>query len=96
MNSGKLIKLNDSRSIYLLYNNDNDSYFFDDNIIKFRNIGKDFDVAIVNENYYQIKNDTLHVLDAASNPIFYFPIIWLNQIQMKINELFELGILTQN
>ncbi|MDD5649121.1 MAG: hypothetical protein PHF86_01700 [Candidatus Nanoarchaeia archaeon] len=90
MKSGKLLRISEERSIYILQNEDG-TYIDSNNVIKYRNL---FDIGIINESFVNLDaNGSVHVLDEAGNSKFYFPSIWLDTLSMKILELQELGII---
>jgi hypothetical protein len=93
MNSGKLLKISDERSIFIIQNED-DSYIAKDNTISYKNIGESFDIRIINESYVNIdaKNNA-HVLDASGNSKFHFPLMWLDTLSMKLYELQDSGLI---
>jgi len=91
--SGKLLRISDQRSIYIIMNDDGS--YVKDNIIRYLNIGANFEKKIINESNFYIDNGMLHVVDAVGNSKFHFPAIWIDTISMKIFELQELGILQQ-
>jgi hypothetical protein len=93
MKSGKLLRISDDRSIYII-ENDDDSYITNDKLISYRNIGKSFDIAVVEKAYVDVGVDQqVHVLDAVGNSKFHFPMIWLNTNMMKLYELQEMGLI---
>ena len=93
MNSGKLLKISDERSIFIIQNEDS-SYITKEGVISYRNIGESFEVKMLNESYTNIDSKgNLHVLDASGNSKFYFPIIWLDTNTMKLIELQNDGII---
>jgi hypothetical protein len=96
MNSGKLLKISDERSIYILENEDG-SYINKQELIRYRNIGASFEIAQIEEAFTMIDpNQTIHILDNSGKSKFHFPLVWLDTITMKVIELQELGILQIN
>jgi hypothetical protein len=93
MNSGKLLKISDERSIFIIQNED-ESYITKENVISYRNIGESFETKMINECYTNIDaKGNIHVLDAIGNSKFYFPAIWLDTNTMKLIELQNDGII---
>ena len=90
MNSGKLLRISNERSIYILQNDD-ESYISKDNVIRYRNIGEGFEIKMINESHTNVDpKGLIHVLDQAGNSKFHFPAIWLDTNTMKIIELQQL------
>ena len=94
MNSGKLLRISDERSVYILQNEDG-SYVSEQGLIRYRNIGASFDKSFINESFVDVdtKKQVLHVLDEAGKSKWFIPLVWLDTITMKILELQEMGIL---
>jgi hypothetical protein len=93
MKSGKLLKISDERSIYIIQNED-ESYIDKNNSIRYRNIGVSFDIHQINDSFVNIDNKgNMHVLDAVGNSKFYFPSVWLDTDMMAVYELQEKGII---
>jgi hypothetical protein len=96
MNSGKLLRITDDRSIYI-HENEDGSYIDEQAIIKYRNIGASFELAQVMEAYTMVDpNQSVHILDDAGKSKFHFPAIWLDTQMMKILELQESGLIKFN
>lgn len=93
MSSGKLLRISDERSIFIIQNED-ESYINKDNLIRYRNIGPTFELVIINESYTNLDStQQLHILDNSGNSKFHFPVIWLDTTHMKLIALQEEGIL---
>jgi len=90
---GKLLRINSDRSIFIVENEDG-SYISEEGEIKYKNIGKNFDMRLVNSAFVNIDSKGMvNVLDAVGNSVFFFPGIWLDTNQMKILGLVESGLL---
>jgi hypothetical protein len=91
MNNGKLLRITDERSVYILENEDG-SYVSETGLIRYRNIGPSFDTRMIQESYtdFDIKTQSLHVLDEAGKSKWHIPAVWLDTLSMKILELQEL------
>lgn len=93
MKSGKLLRISEERSIYIIQNAD-ESYIDENTIIKYRNVGNSFDIHQINESYVSFDDKgNIHVLDNVGNSKFYFPNVWLYTDEMKIMELIEKGLI---
>lgn len=90
--SGKLLKISEERSIYIIENVDG-SYIDNESIIHYRNIGKTFEIAQINTSFTQNDGQSIYILDEAGNSKFHFPIIWLDTNMMKLIELQEQGLI---
>ena len=96
MQSGKLLRITDDRSIYI-HENEDGSYIDDKSIIYYRNIGASFEIAQVMEAYTMVDpNQSVHILDDAGKSKFHFPSIWLDTQMMKIIDLQESGLIKIN
>lgn len=95
MKSGKLLKISNERSIYIIQNED-ESYITQDMLIRYRNIGENFKKALINESYCSLENGMINVLDATSKPKFHFPLIWLDTDAMKLQSLIEKEYIKMN
>ncbi|MFA5934996.1 MAG: hypothetical protein WC827_03875 [Candidatus Paceibacterota bacterium] len=76
--SGKYLKITDDWSIYVL-ENENGTYISNEGIIKYKNIGKDFDIRITFEDFITIEQGVVKVLNAVGNPKFHFPLAWISK-----------------
>lgn len=93
MNSGKLLKITDERYIFIIENEEGE-YVSKDMQIRYRNIGSNYEIAIINESPVRLNSKgNVEVLDAVGNPKFNFPAVWLDTDKMKILGLAEKGIL---
>lgn len=90
--SGKLLKITEDRSIYILQNEDG-SYIDSDYQIRYRNLGESFEMKLVQESYVNVDQEkgTVNVLDAAGKSKFHLPMIWLDTDYMKYVRLIESG-----
>jgi hypothetical protein len=87
MPNGKLIKLKEDYSIYILEAETGD--YITNNTIRYKNLGKGYNKSKVEENQVVIENNILFILE-ENKPIISFPVIWLDTTQMKFLELQEL------
>lgn len=95
MKSGKLLKISNERSIYIIENEDG-SYINEEMLIRYRNIGANFEKALINESYCSIEGGMVNVLDATLKPKFHFPLIWLDTDRMKLQSLIEKEYIKMN
>jgi len=95
MKSGKLLKISNERSIYIIQNED-ESYINNEMLIRYRNIGDNFEKVIVNESYCSIEQGIVSVLDVTSKPKFHFPLIWLDTNAMMLQSLIEKEYIKMN
>lgn len=93
MNSGKLLKISEERSVFILQNEDGE-YLTKEGVIKYRNIGESFELKMINESHTAIDpKGQIHVLDQSGNSKFHFPVIWLDTNTMKLIELQQSNII---
>lgn len=93
MKSGKLLKISDERSIFIIQNEDG-SYISTEMQINYRNIGTNFDHRLTQDAFVNITDKGIvEVLDAAGKAKFHFPAVWLDTNYMKFIELQESGLL---
>jgi hypothetical protein len=93
MNHGKLLRITDDWSVYVLENEDG-SYLNTEGVIRYKNVGKDFDYRVTHESYVAVdEKGVLSVLDASGKSKFHFPLDWLDTDGMKIRGLVEDGII---
>ena len=88
MKAGKLLRISDERSIYIIENEDG-SLISPEGIMRYRNIGAGFAIE-------QIAEDVVTVDEKGSvdvGGIFHFPVMWLDSDRMAINRLVEIGFL---
>lgn len=78
ISSSKYLKIEDDWSIYVL-ENENGTYISNNNTIRYKNVGKSFDIRITFEDFISIEQGVIKVLNAVGNPKFHFPLIWLNK-----------------
>lgn len=95
MKSGKLLKISNERSIYIIQNED-ESYITQDMLIRYRNIGENFDKVFINESYCSIEQGMVNVLDNVGNPKFHFPLIWLDTNAMMLQSLIKKEYIKMN
>lgn len=96
MNSGKMLKISNERTIYIL-ENENGEYIDENMLIRYRNIGANFEIKLINESSCSIEpNGMLNVLDNAGKSKFHFPAVWLDTNRMKLQTLVEQGIIKLN
>lgn len=88
--AGKLLKISDQRSIYIIQNED-ESYIDKDFFIKYRNIGPSFEIKMIEEAKIEREKGMILVLDTQGKPKFHFPEVWLDVDYMRIHELAENG-----
>lgn len=87
MKAGKLLRITDERSIYIIENEDG-SLISSEGIMRYRNIGA-FAIEVINED--QVTVDEKGSADVGG--IFHFPLQWLNTDGMSIQRLVEKGLL---
>lgn len=93
MASGKLLKISDDLSVFIFQNEDS-SYFTTDNVIRYRNIGKSYDIKqILDDNIFIDSDNMLHVMNEGGDDKFYFPAALLDTNFMKLLELKADGLL---
>lgn len=92
MKHGKMLKISDERTIFIIENEDG-SYISPEMEIKYRNIGESFDTRFIQESFCAIEGNMVNVLDAVGNTKFHFPAIWLDTTAMQIETLIQKGIL---
>lgn len=94
---GKLIKIEDDRSVYIIAD-DKDQFIRKDSTIHYKNVGKDFNLAVLHENNVRIlnKGEKIEVLNKNGKTDFFFPGAWLDTTNGKIMELQEKGLLQVN
>ena len=90
--SGKLLKITDDRSIYIIQNEDG-SYIDSEYQIRYRNLGESFEMKLIQESYVSIDQEKgmVNVLDGVGKSKFHFPLIWLDTDYMKYVRLVESG-----
>src|SRR5574344_2705953 len=90
--SGKLFKITEDRSIYIIQNEDG-TYINSEYQIRYRNLGESFEKAIVQESFVSIDKEKgmVNVLDEVGKPKFHFPMVWLDTDYMKYLSLVESG-----
>ena len=91
MKAGKLLTLNNERSIFL-YENEKEEYIDENMTIHFRSIGANYESKLVEEAYVTLTDNKVNVLDGVGNIKFYFPLIWLDTDRMKMIGLAEKGL----
>ena len=87
MKAGKLLRITDERSIYIIENEDG-SLMSPEGIMRYRNIGA-FAIEVINED--QVTVDEKGSADVGG--MFHFPVMWLDSDRMAINRLVEIGFL---
>lgn len=93
MNHGKLLRITDDWSVYVLENEDG-GYLSTEGVIRYKNIGASFDYRVTHESYTSVTaQGVLEVLDAVGKSKFHFPAVWLNTEQMRVNGLVRDGII---
>lgn len=93
MNHGKLLRITDDWSVYVLENEDG-SYLTEEGVIRYKNVGESFDYRITHESYVLVdEKGVLFVLDAVGKSKFHFPAIWLNTDQMRVDGLVRDGVI---
>ena len=88
MKAGKLLRISDDRSIYIIENEDG-SLISPEGIMRYRNIGAGFAIEVINQD--QVMVDEKGMADVGG--IFHFPVQWLNTDGMSIQRLVEKGLL---
>lgn len=92
-NAGKLIRISETLSMYILENEDG-SYITPEGVIRYRNIGSDFEYKF--EQVHNCSIDSrglLSILDEVGKAMMHFPAVWLDTDQMKIHNLVQKGLL---
>jgi hypothetical protein len=93
MNHGKLLRITDDWSVYVLENEDG-LYLNEYGIIRYKNVGKSFDYRITHESNASVNEEgMLFVFDMTGKPKFHFPAVWLNTSQMRTMGLVRDGII---
>jgi len=87
MKAGKLLRITDERSIYIIENEDG-SLISPEGVMRYRNIGA-FAIEVINEDQVTVNDQGI----ADIGGIFHFPIMWLDSDQMTIKRLVEKGLL---
>lgn len=91
--SGKLIRISDNLSMYILENEDG-SYISPEGTIRYKNIGNNFDIHFIQEHNCTIdEKGMVQILDEVGKSMMYFPAMWLDTDQMKVMGLVEKGLL---
>ena len=91
--AGKLIRISENLSIYILENEDG-SYLTTEGVIRYRNIGSNFEQKFEQEHNCNLDVDgMLSILDEIGNAMMHFPAIWLDTDQMKLVRLAEKGLI---
>lgn len=91
--SGKLIRISENLSMYILENEDG-SYISQDGIIRYKNIGTNFNIHFIQEHNCHIdEKGMVQILDEVGKSMMFFPAIWLDTDQMKVMGLVEKGLL---
>lgn len=89
MKAGKLLRISEERSIYIIENEDG-SLINEAGIMRYRNIGA-FAIEVVNEDHVTV--DEKGIADVGG---FHFPISWLDTDRMKLMDLVNKGIIKLN
>ena len=93
---GKMLRISDQRSIFIIANEDG-TLISDTMEINYRNIGENFDIKFPVNSFVEVDpQGMLHVLDAVGKPKFHFPEIWLDTQYMILLDLHEKGIIQMN
>ena len=96
MKSGKLLKISNERSIYIIQNED-ESYINEEMLIRYRNIGENFDKALILESFCFIDDKgMLNITNNVGDSIVHFPIIWLDTNRMMLQSLIEKEYIKMN
>lgn len=91
--SGKLIRISDNLSMYILENEDG-SYVSQEGIIRYKNIGANFNIHFIQEHNCSIdEKGMVNILDEVGNAMMHFPAMWLNTDEMKVMGLVDKGLL---
>ena len=88
MKAGKLLRISDEQSIYIIENEDG-SLINESGKMRYRNIGAGFAINVINED--QVTVDEKGIADIGN--LFRFPVMWLDTDGMSIQRLVEKGIL---
>lgn len=95
MKSGKLLKISNERSIYIIQNED-ESYITQDMLIRYRNIGEKYEKALIVESICYIEDGMLHITNNVGNSIIQFPIVWLDTDRMMLQSLIDKEYIKMN
>jgi len=87
---GKLLRIDKDRSVYIIAD-EQGNFISENNLIRYRDIGSQWDQKIVNERPVKITDGKVKVLSPQGKPDFYFPIIWLDTSFGRIAELQKEG-----
>ena len=93
MKSGKLLKLADDRSVYIIQNED-DSYIDKDDVIRYRNIGGAYNQSLIEERHIRITDKgTIEVVGETGKSIWFFPLAWLDTDRMRVEGIVRDGLI---
>ena len=94
MKSGKLIRLSDDRSVYIIQDED-DSYIDKDDLIRYRNIGSAYNQSLVEERHTRVTDKGIvEVVGQTGKSIWFFPLIWLDTDRMRVEGIIRDGLVT--
>ena len=88
MKAGKLLRITDDRSIYIIENEDG-SLINESGKMRYRNIGAGFAIEQIAEDIVTVNDKEM----ADVGNLFHFPIMWLDTDRMVIQRLVEKGLL---
>ena len=93
MKSGKLLKLSDDRSVYIIQNED-DSYIDADDVIRYRNIGSAYNQSLIEERHIRITDKgMIEVVGETGKSIWFFPLAWLDTDRMRVEGIVRDGLI---
>jgi len=58
-------------------------------MIKYRNLGQNYDTKLIHEDYYVIQDSMIHILNVSGDSKVHFPSEWLDPINGMIKILKE-------
>lgn len=93
MKSGKLLKLSDERSVYIIQNED-ESYIDKDDVIRYRNIGEAYNQSLIEEGHIRVTDQGIvEVVGETGKSIWFFPLIWLDTDRMRVEGIVRDGLI---
>ena len=91
MKAGKLLRISEERSIYIIENEDG-SLINEAGVMKYRNIGVGFAIEQISEDQVTVDEQGI----AGVGGIFHFPVVWLDTDPMCLMNLVNKGIIKLN
>ena len=91
--AGKLIRISDTLSIFILENEEGE-YITEQGVIRFKNLRENLQVSAEQVGNCVIdEQGVISIMDESNTPWVHFPAVWLNTDQMKLISLVEKGLI---